>query len=397
MAVMIVEPHDGYATWLANALSGLTERAVRVARPDEAMAAVAAEGGAILAALVGPTLSDGDALALAGRLQQGAPDVSVLLIRREETGELLRQALRVGVKDVLAATSDGPAVRAAAARALEVARTLRGRLTGGVPTGPGVGPGPGRVVTVFSSKGGCGKTFLSANLAVALAATGAEVALVDLDLHFGDVAIMLRLFPSHTIHDAARSPGLDTISLKSFLTRHESGIWALVAPTEPTAADGIDPAPIAAILKLLRDAFAYVVIDTPAAFSEPVLAAFDESDWVVMLATLDVPSIKNLRLTLQTMELLHFPRSRIRVVVNRADSKVGLRLPDVEKLLGAPVDLTIPSSRSVPLSVNKGHPIVLEEPKGPVADAVRRVAGQLAGPGAPARRPRQRRSLFARS
>jgi pilus assembly protein CpaE len=129
---------------------------------------------------------------------------------------------------------------------------------------------------------------------VALAATGAEVALVDLDLHFGDVAIMLRLFPSHTFHDAAQSPGLDTISLKSFLTRHESGIWALVAPTEPTAADGIDPAAVAAILRLLRDAFAYVVIDTPAAFSEPVLAAFDESDWVVMLATLDVPSIKNL-------------------------------------------------------------------------------------------------------
>jgi DNA-binding NtrC family response regulator len=94
MAVMIVEPHDGYATWLANALSGLTGRAVRVARPDEAMAAVAAKGGAILAALVGPTLSDGDALALAGRLQQGAPNVSVLVIRREETGELLRQALR---------------------------------------------------------------------------------------------------------------------------------------------------------------------------------------------------------------------------------------------------------------------------------------------------------------
>jgi hypothetical protein len=153
MAVMIVEPHDGYATWLANALSGLTGRAVRVARPDEAMAAVAAKGGAILAALVGPTLSDGDALALAGRLQQGAPNVSVLVIRREETGELLRQALRFGVKDVLAATSDAPAARAAAARALEVARALRGRLTGGVPTDPGVGRGPGRVVTFFSSKG----------------------------------------------------------------------------------------------------------------------------------------------------------------------------------------------------------------------------------------------------
>jgi pilus assembly protein CpaE len=399
MAVLIVEPHDGYATWLAGALSGLTDRVVRAADPDEAMAAVAAEGWEVLAAIFGPSLNDRDALALAGALQQGTPDVSVVLIRRQESGELIRQALRVGVKDILSSASDETAVRTAAARALEIARTLRGRLSGGAPTDNGEGRDPGKVVTVFSSKGGCGKTFLSTNLAVALSRGGAEVALVDLDLHFGDVAIMLHLFPSHTIYDAVQSPSLDTMSLKSFLTHHDAGIWALVAPTEPTVADSINPASVGNVLKLLRSAFDYVVIDTPPAFSEPVLAAFDESDWLIMLATLDVPSIKNLKLTLQTMELLHFPRSRIRVVVNRADSKVGLRLPDVEKLLRSPVDTTIPSSRSVPLSVNKGSPIMLEEPKGPVAEAVRRVAAQLVDTGPQRSRPKQkqRRSLFARS
>jgi pilus assembly protein CpaE len=397
MAVLIVEPHDGYATWLAsNALAGLTDRVVRAADPDEAMAAVAAEGRDVLAAVFGPSLSDRDALALAGALQQGTPDVLVLLIRRQESDELYRQAMRVGVKSVLSSASDETAVRTEAARAIEIARTLRGRLGGGAPT-DGEGRQPGRVATVFSSKGGCGKTFLSTNLAVALSRGGAEVALVDLDLHFGDVAIMLHLFPSHTIYDAAENPALDALSLKSFLTRHDSGIWTLVAPTEPTIADSINPGAIANILKLLRTAFDYVVIDTPPAFSEPVLAAFDESDWLVMLATLDVPSIKNLRLTLQTMELLHFPKNRIRVVVNRADSKVGLRLPDVEKLLSSPVDATIPSSRSVPLSVNKGSPIMLEEPKGPVADAVRRVAAQLTDAQPGRTKQKQRRSLFARS
>jgi pilus assembly protein CpaE len=397
MAVLIVEPHDGYATWLAsNALAGLTDRVVRAANPDEAMAAVAAEGRDVLAAVLGPSLNDRDAIALAGTLQQGTPDVSVLLIRRQDSGELIRQALRVGVKAVLSSASDETAVRTEAARAIEIARTLRGRLGGGAPT-DGESKPPGRVATVFSSKGGCGKTFLSTNLAVALSRGGAEVALVDLDLHFGDVAIMLHLFPSHTIYDASENPALDALSLKSFLTRHDSGIWTLVAPTEPTIADSINPGAIANILKLLRTAFDYVVIDTPPAFSEPVLAAFDESDWLVMLATLDVPSIKNLRLTLQTMELLHFPKSRIRVVVNRADSKVGLRLPDVEKLLSSPVDATIPSSRSVPLSVNKGSPIMLEEPKGPVADAVRRVAAQLTATQPARTKQKQRRSLFARS
>jgi pilus assembly protein CpaE len=397
MAVLIVEPHDGYATWLANALSGLTDRVVRAADPDEAMAAVAAEGRDVLATIIGPSLTDRDALALAGALQQGTPDISVLLIRRQESGELIRQALNVGVKGVLSSASDETAVRTAAARAVEIARTLRGRLGGGAPTDNGEGRAPGKVVTVFSSKGGCGKTFLSTNLAVSLARNGAEVALVDLDLHFGDVAIMLHLFPSHTIYDAAQNPSLDALSLKSFLTRHDSGIWALVAPTEPTVADTINPGTIGNILKLLRSAFDYVVIDTPPAFSEPVLAAFDESDWLVMLATLDVPSIKNLRLTLQTMELLHFPKGRIRVVVNRADSKVGLRMPDVEKLLSSPVDTTIPSSRSVPLSVNKGSPIMLEEPKGPVAEAIRRVAAQLTEPQIGRTKQKQRRSLFARS
>ena len=399
MAVLIVEPHDGYATWLANALSGLTDRVVRAADPDEAMAAVAAEGRDVLATIIGPSLADRDALALAGALQQGTPDISVLLIRRQESGELIRQALNVGVKGVLSSASDETAVRTAAARAVEIARTLRGRLGGGAPTDNGEGRAPGKVVTVFSSKGGCGKTFLSTNLAVSLARNGAEVALVDLDLHFGDVAIMLHLFPSHTIYDAAQTqnPGLDALSLKSFLTRHDSGIWTLVAPTEPTIADSINPAAIGNILKLLRTAFDYVVIDTPPAFSEPVLAAFDESDWLIMLATLDVPSIKNLRLTLQTMELLHFPKGRIRVVVNRADSKVGLRLPDVEKLLSSPVDTTIPSSRSVPLSVNKGSPIMLEEPKGPVAESIRRIAAQLTEPQIGRTKQKQRRSLFARS
>jgi pilus assembly protein CpaE len=372
---------------------------VRAADPDEAMAAVAAEGRDLLAAIFGPSLADRDALALAGVLQQGTPDISVLLIRRQESGELIRQALRAGIKDVLSSASDETAIRTAAARGIEIARTLRGRRGGGAPGEAAGGRSLGKVATVFSSKGGCGKTVLSTNLAVALSqGGGGEVALVDLDLHFGDVAIMLHLFPSHTIYDAAQNPGLDAMTLKSFLTRHDSGVWTLVAPTEPTAADTIHPSSIATILKLLRSAFDYVVIDTPPAFSEPVLAAFDESDWLVMLATLDVPSVKNLRLTLQTMELLHFPKSRIRVVVNRADSKVGLRLPDVEKLLSSPVDTTIPSSRSVPLSVNKGSPIMLEEPKGPVADSIRRVAAQLVDREAGGRaRQRQRRSLFARS
>jgi pilus assembly protein CpaE len=399
MAVIVAEPDDGRAAWLAHALSGIADRAVRTASPDEAMAALATEGPDVMAAVVGPGLGDQEALELARRLQQAAPEVSVVLIRERDSGALLRAALRVGIKDVLPASSDAAALRVSMARALEVASDLRNRLAGG-DTAP---PEPGRerrgkIITVFSAKGGCGKTFLSTNLAVALATTGAKVALVDLDLNFGDVAITLQLFPTRTIQDAASATELDAVTLKSYLTPHQSGVSALVAPTEPTVADTVCASSVATILKLLRSSFGYVVVDTPTILSDQVLVAFDESDAIVMLTTLEVPSIKNLKLTLQTMEQLRYPRSRLRLVVNRADSRVGLRLPDVERLLDRRVDATIPSSRSVSLSVNKGSPIILEEPRSSVAEAIRRVAGQFtpAGPKEPDP-PSPRRSLFQRS
>jgi pilus assembly protein CpaE len=399
MAVIIAEPDDGRAAWMANALSSVGNRAVRTTSADEAMAALATEDQEIVAAVVGPGLVDREALDLAGRLQQAAPEVPVVLLRRRDSGELLRAALRLGVKDVLAASGDAAALRASVARALEVAGELRSRVAGSAAAAPDrQGDRPGKVITVFAAKGGCGKTFLSTNLAVALAATGATVALVDLDLSFGDVAIMLQLFPSHTIQDAARVRDLDAVTLRSYLTPHHTGVSALVAPTEPAVADTVSASSVATILKLLRSSFGYVVVDTPTVLSDQVLVAFDESDAITMLATLDVPSIKNLKLTLQTMEQLRYPRSRIRLVVNRADSRVGLRVPDVERLLGRAVDATIPSSRSVPLSVNKGAPIILEEPRGNVAEAIRRVAAQFTPVRPKEPEPvRPRRSLFQRS
>jgi pilus assembly protein CpaE len=381
MAVIIVEPDGGYASWLAGAVEGLCDRVARTPGPDGAMAALAAAGGGVLATVIGPGVPDQDAIALAGRLQEAAPDVSVLLVRAAEGGELLRTALRAGVKDVLPADAAEDAVRASAARAVQIARALRGRLAGAAPAPAGEQAAPrGKVVTVFSSKGGCGKTFLATNLALALAQRGGEVALVDLDLAFGDVAIMLRLSPAHTLRDAALTAGLDATALKSFLTRHKAGLWTLAAPLEPTAADAVTPAAVATVLRLLRADFDHVVVDTPAAFTDHVLAAVDQSDAIAAVAGLDVPSVKNLKLTLQTLELLKFPRSRVRLLLNRADAKVDLRLADVEKALGTSIDAQIPSSRSVPLSINRGDPLVLAEPRSKVSEAIRGIAADLAAP-----------------
>jgi pilus assembly protein CpaE len=231
----------------------------------------------------------------------------------------------------------------------------------------------GVVVTVFSAKGGCGKTTLASNLAASLADGGRrEVCLVDLDLNFGDVAIVLQLFPAHTLADAV--PMVETLDLPavmSLLTPHSPGLSALVAPVEPGSAETIPQSLITTIISLLREQFAFIVIDTPPAFTDHVLAAFDQSDLIALLATLDIPALKNLKLTLETLDLLNYPRERLRVVLNRADSKVGLALAEVEKTLRVPIALHIPSSRAVPASINRGVPIMLDDPNHPVSVAIR--------------------------
>jgi len=199
-----------------------------------------------------------------------------------------------------------------------------------------------------------------------------EVCLVDLDLNFGDVAIVLQLFPAHTLADAV--PLLETLDLPAvlaLLTPHSAGLSALVAPVEPGSAETVPASLITTILQLLREQFAYVVVDTPPAFTDHVLAAFDQSDLIALLATLDIPALKNLKLTLETLDLLNYPRERLRVVLNRADSKVGLALSEVEKTLRVPIALHIPSSRAVPASINRGVPIMLDDPGHPVSAAIR--------------------------
>jgi pilus assembly protein CpaE len=244
------------------------------------------------------------------------------------------------------------------------------------PVAGGPGRARGRIVTVFSAKGGCGKTTLATNMAAVLADRGRrEVALVDLDLAFGDVAIALQLFPAHTIADAVPlGENLDFGALQSLLTPHSPGLTTLVAPVEPGTAEGIPARLVSRILEVLRDHFDYVIVDTPPAFDDHVLTAFDLSDVVALIATLDIPALKNLKLTLETMDLLNYPRDRWRIVLNRADSKVGLAIHEVEKSLRTPTAGQIPSSRDVPAAINRGVPIVLDDPRHSVSLAIKHFA-----------------------
>lgn len=379
---VVVESDSDLAVELVNSLGGRTTSVQNLLELNQAL-----RGGAdVVAVVIGPSIDKDAALAFAETQRVERPALGVVLVRRRVETAILREALRAGIREVVTERQLSELVEAVE-HARGVAAALHEYSGEERPDSADTG---GRVVTVFAAKGGAGKTTIATNLAAALADGGRrEVCLLDLDLAFGDVAIALQLFPAHTIADTVTmGASLDEEAVLSLVTPHSPGLSALVAPVEPGAVDSITAATVTRVIEVLKRHFAFIVIDSPPAFTDQVLAAFDQSDIIALLTTLDIPALKNLKLSLETLDLLSYPRDRWRIVLNRADSKVGLVLSEVEKTLRVPIAVQIPSSRSVPASINRGVPIVLDEPNHPVSLAIARLAKDhvlsLAGVGAPA-------------
>lgn len=324
------------------------------------------------AIVLGPTVDLEAAAALADTLRVTMPATSVILIRRRVDTSVLAEALRSGMREVIE-ERDLAGLGQAVTRAAQVWEALHG------PAALTVGE-HGRQITVFSPKGGVGKTTMAVNLSLALQRDGNEVCLVDLDLGFGDVAITLQLFPARTLADAIPlEAGLDIESLEALLTPHRQGIQTLVAPVQPDAKDAIPASLVGKVLRLLRSRFDYVVVDTAPSFDEHVLQAIDETDELVLVTTLDVPTLKNVKIAVETLDLLNFPKERRRLVLNRADEKVGLTADKVESTLGMPIAASIPTSPQVASATNAGEPILAAQPKHIVSKAISALAAELEG------------------
>lgn len=349
------------------------------------LAAVATPGGAVEMALrdgarvvvLGPTVAVDTALAVGGQITAADPGTAVVMIAQRVTTELLRLALRAGLHDVLSADEQTYEEVARSVREAHDAAVMRAGTTA-----VGEAPGPvtrARVVTVFSTKGGVGKSVIATNLAVALARGGDRtVVLVDLDLESGDVGILLDIQPSHTIFDAAQAlDRLDVEMLGGMLVAHGSGLLTLLAPVRPEDADMVTASRAGRIIDLVRQLADVVVIDTPGTMSELVLTAVDKSDVVLAVSTMDMPSVKNMRVALQKLRQLGVRSDLVRLVLNRADSKVLMEVSDVESALGAKVYARVPSDRLVPRSVNKGVPIVTDQPKSGVARSIMDLAAEV--------------------
>jgi pilus assembly protein CpaE len=334
----------------------------------------------------GPSLASRSGLRRLAALHEDCPATSIVLAFTDRPDASLREIVQAGADDILRLPFDQEDLVIALERALDIgSRRLEGvtpKAQPGVipfPTSPAV-PTQAQVFTVSSATGGCGKTFMATNMALFLARhTGRKVVLVDLDLQFGEVSTALRLRPNYTIYDALHRDGDEddfefAEHLDEFLVTHEGGFSVLAAPKDPAEADRIGPADVTRILDVLRSHCDYLVVDTPAALTEIVLAAFDVSEHLFSLATVDLPSVRNLGVFLQTLDKLRIPSDNVSLILNKAERDVGLDIGQITRLFPQGFKAILPYAKEVSRSINMGMPVLASDP---TAEVSRKLAACL--------------------
>jgi pilus assembly protein CpaE len=323
--------------------------------------------------VLGPPAALRDALRIATVIDDAHPEITVVLVA-EPTTNLYEQALRAGIRDVVPREARAAAYRSVIDHALHVADVRRSNIID--LTDSAMSPA-GRIITVVSPKGGAGKTTVATNLAMGLAQRAHEqVAIVDLDLQFGDVASALQLSSELSLADLL--PGeaeTDPAKIKLLLAHHPEGLFALCSPDDPAAADDVRSEDVAPTLRALAADLRYVVVDTCAGIDQHTLAAIEVSTDVVLVGAMDVPSVRSLRKLVDTLDRLGMTDARRLVVLNRSDSRVDLKPGDIAAAIGLPIAISIPSSRSVPLSINHGCPVLLFDPRSPVVRPLQELVG----------------------
>lgn len=318
-----------------------------------------------------------DGINATGVISAEVPGASIIIMSVQGEQEYLRKAMLAGAKDYLTKPFSGDELLNAI-KQVYANEQRRRKVVAFEPRSAE----PGKIITIFSTKGGVGKTTIASNLAVALnQKTGARVGLVDADLQFGDIALFLNLLPRVTIAELVRDiESLDDKLLDSYLTPYADGVRVLAAPLRPEQAEVVTGPHMTAILKAMRAAYKYVVVDTTPAFNEAMLAALDISDMVLVVAAMDLPTIKNVKLCLEIMDSLDYPQDKVHLVLNRAQSDGGMDIREAEDSLRRTFTATLPSDgKTVVSSVNRGIPFVTTHPNAPVSQGVFNLAGSIAG------------------
>ena len=354
-------------------------------------------------------MPDMDGIAATEKLATAAPLSSVIMMSVQGEADYLRRSMLAGAREFLVKPFSSDELNASIRQVYAREREKFSRMAP-VVAGPAGGAAaadrePGQVIAVFSPKGGVGRTTVAVNLAVAAATElNQKVVLVDASFQFGDVGVLLNLNPKgKSIADLL--PELETgepESLDTFVVTHSAGIRVLLAPPTPETAELITPAAVRKIIEKLRYEADVVIVDCAAFFNDTTLAILDIADTILTMLSLEITSIKNMRLVLEVADQLGYEKGKVRLVLNRGDSALGIRLADVEQSIGRKVNDTITSDgRSVVYALNRGVPFFLSNKDAQVSQDILRLAkavigerSQVASADDPAK-AQQKKSLFA--
>ena len=381
--------------------------------PDVEVVGVAASGAEAIenAAKLAPdvilmdiNMPDMDGITATERLSAEVPGAAVVMMSVQGEADYLRRSMLAGAREFLVKPFSSDELTASIRQVYIREREKAGRIALAPSPRSGETNEAGTVVAVFSPKGGVGRTTVAVNLAVAAATElGKKVIVVDASFQFGDVAVLLNLNPKNKsmaelVQELDSSH--DAEAVDTYTTSHSSGITALLAPASPEMAELITPAGVKHVLEILRQRYDLVVVDCTAWFNDTTLGILDLADVVLTVLTLEITSIKNIRLFLEVAEQLGY-ENKIRLVLNRADTTLGIRVADVEHSIGRKVDNTIVSDgRAVVYALNRGVPFVLSNREAQVSQDILRLATAVAG-SKPAieeengKTSQQRKSLFA--
>jgi pilus assembly protein CpaE len=330
-----------------------------------------------------------DGIATTEQLTANLPTTAIVMMSVQGEADYLRRSMMAGAREFLVKPFSSDELVASIRQVYQREQDKLGRMaeqrssTNGRQPGGGEARQPGRIVTVFSPKGGVGRTTIAVNLAVAAAQEmGKDVVLVDGSFQFGDVGVLLNLNPKNkSIADLIPEMGTDEPeSVEHVIVNHSSGIKVLLAPPSPEMAELITTQYLRRVLEQLRDAHDLVVVDCWPWFHDSTLNLLDLSDLIITLLTLEITTIKNIRLFLEVAAQLGYSDDKIRLVLNRADSALGIRIPDVQNSIGRKVDETIVSDgRTVVYALNRGVPFVVSNREAQVSQDIIRLARSLVG------------------
>lgn len=403
--ILVLDKDESLADQVRGVASELRPRPEVVAcdRPTNVEDAMNANGPFDVL-IAGPSLSTKTGLSALQAIHDETPATALVLAFAKRPDATLREIIRTGAIDLLQLPVADRNLYDAVERAISMSRSQPTEPAMAVHAAAPAG-NLGTVFTVSSATGGCGKTFYATNLAYYLHQyTGKRTVIIDLDLQFGEVSTALRLRPRFTISDLLSREDIDEVDLAAhiddYVVTHDSGVMVLPAPKDPSDADRIHPVDVQRVIEAARKKFDYVIVDTPAALTEIVLAAFDLSNQLYVMATLDLPSVRHMGVFLNTLEKLKISSDNVKLILNKAERDVGLDVDQVTRLFPQGFTSVLPYAKEVTKSVNVGTPVLAFAPQ---ADVSRRMAAGMSpllpeanrGKALEAEGP-SKRSLFAR-